>query len=168
MDLPIFWPYLTSSGWNWPSNNKICSILESTSNLQPEKEPYQYLGQLQILTFVWEFSIFKASELPTDLKKKYADMSLICSYNFLRFRRDQFLPNCRKPTLIYSLMRVFKNFQKIQKCWINFRKTLEKKVLECSRNFEKSLNSFKIYKRSKSLRKAQKNSTKKLQEVSNP
>jgi hypothetical protein len=39
----IFWPYLTSSGWNWPSNNKICTFLESGSNLQSEKVPYRFL-----------------------------------------------------------------------------------------------------------------------------
>jgi hypothetical protein len=53
----IFWPYLTSSGWNWPSNTKICTFSESASNLQSEKAPCRYIGQLQYLTIIWEFSI---------------------------------------------------------------------------------------------------------------
>jgi hypothetical protein len=54
-------------------------------------------GQLQILTFIWEFSIFKASGLPRNLKKnRYAEIIFIFCYNFLRVRRDQFLPNCNK------------------------------------------------------------------------
>jgi hypothetical protein len=61
--------YLTSSGWNWPSNNKIFTLLESASNLQSDKVPYRYIGQLQFLTFIWQFSIFKASGLSTNLIK---------------------------------------------------------------------------------------------------
>jgi hypothetical protein len=100
----IFWPYLTSSGWNWPSNNQIFTFLKSVSNLRSKKVPYRYIGQLQCLTFIWEFSIFKASGLPINLKKnKYADIDFTSHHNFFRVRRDQFLQNCKKkPTLIYS------------------------------------------------------------------
>jgi hypothetical protein len=57
--------------------------------LQPEKEPYRYTGQLQILTFIWEFSIFKASGLPTNLKKKikYAEIDFTSYHSFLRLRK---------------------------------------------------------------------------------
>jgi hypothetical protein len=72
----IFWPYWTSSGWNLPSNNTICTFLESASNLQ-ENRPYRYIGQLQFLTFIWEFLIFKASGLLTILKKKLRTQKLI-------------------------------------------------------------------------------------------
>jgi hypothetical protein len=95
----IFWPYLTSSGLNWPSNNKIFIFLESASNLKYEKVPYWYIGQLQFLTFIWEFSIFKASGLPTNLKKKkikYAEIDFTSYHSFLRVRRDKFRQNCKK------------------------------------------------------------------------
>jgi hypothetical protein len=94
----IFWPYLTSSGWNWPSNIKIFTFLESASNLQSEKVPYRYIGQLQFLTFIWEFSIFKASGLPINLKKKtkHAEIDFTSYHSYLRVRRDQFLPNSKK------------------------------------------------------------------------
>jgi hypothetical protein len=94
----IFWPYLTSSGWNWPSNNKLWIFLESTRNLQSKKVPYRYIGQLQFLTFIWKFFTFKASGLPTNLKKKikYAEIDFTPHHSFLRVRRDQFLPNCKK------------------------------------------------------------------------
>jgi hypothetical protein len=39
---------MTFSGWNLPSNNKICKLLEFASNLKPEKVPCLYIGQFQL------------------------------------------------------------------------------------------------------------------------
>jgi hypothetical protein len=115
----IFWPYLTSSGWKWPSNNKICTFLVSASNLQLEKVPHRYIGQLQFLTFIWEFSIFKASKLPTNLKKiKYASIDFTSHHSFLRVRRDHFLTNCKKKHTLLHMpicsVAVIQKWQKLQ------------------------------------------------------
>jgi hypothetical protein len=53
----IFWPYI------WPQVVVI-------------EVPYRYIGQLQFLSF-WQFSFFKASGLPTNLKKKISTQKLI-------------------------------------------------------------------------------------------
>jgi hypothetical protein len=50
------------------------------------------------LTLMWQFSIFKPWRLPTDLKKSTQKLSYC---NFLRVKRDQFQPNCKK---IYSII----------------------------------------------------------------
>jgi hypothetical protein len=57
-----------------------------------------------IFDFHMRFSIFKASGLLTNLKKKikHAEIDFTSHHSFLRVRRDQFLPNCKKPTLIYT------------------------------------------------------------------
>jgi hypothetical protein len=81
---------LTWNIYSWPSNNKIFTFLESASNLQSEKVPYWYIGQLQFLTFIWEFSIFKTSGLPTNLKKikiKYAEIDFTLHHSFLMLRK---------------------------------------------------------------------------------
>jgi hypothetical protein len=72
----IFSPYLTPSDWNWPSNNKICTFLESARHLQPEKVPISIYRATS--NFDLHMGIFnpQASELPTDLKKK------VCSNSF--------------------------------------------------------------------------------------
>jgi hypothetical protein len=43
--------------------------------------------------------------LLTNLKKKeinYAEIEFTSHHSFLRVKRDQFLPNCKKPTLIFN------------------------------------------------------------------
>jgi hypothetical protein len=86
------------SGWNWPSNNKIFTFLESARNLQSEKVPYRYIGQFQFLTFIWTFSIFKASWLSTNL------IDFTSHHSFLRVRRDLLLQDCKKTYPIYTVL----------------------------------------------------------------
>jgi hypothetical protein len=84
-----FWSISTCNIKSWLPNNKILTFLESANNLQSEKVPYRYIGQLQFLTFIWEFSIFKASGLPTNLEKKikYAEMDFTSHHSFVRLRK---------------------------------------------------------------------------------
>jgi hypothetical protein len=84
---PLFWHF-----WHFLTFltffDKIFSFLESASNLQSEKVPYRYIRKLQFFTFIWEFSIFKASGLSTNLKKKikYAEIDFTSHHSFLRVR----------------------------------------------------------------------------------
>jgi hypothetical protein len=86
------------SGWNWPSNNKILTFLESASNLQSEKVPY--IGQLRFFDLHIRIFNLQGLEAPDEPKKKknnkYAEIDFTSHHTFSRVRRDQFLQNCKK------------------------------------------------------------------------
>jgi hypothetical protein len=71
---------------------KMYKFTEFTKNTK--KVPYRYKGQLEFLTFIWEFSIFKASGLLTNQKNKinkYTEIDFTSHYSFLRLRNLKLL-----------------------------------------------------------------------------
>jgi hypothetical protein len=56
-----------------------------------------YNRQLQFLTFMWIINL-QGLGTPDKPKKKikYAEINFTSHHSFLRVRRDQFLPNCKK------------------------------------------------------------------------
>jgi hypothetical protein len=80
------------SGWNWPSNNKILTFLESASNLQSEKVPYRYIGATSI--FWPSYKNFQSSRPRGSRQTKKKAFQGSGEINFYKI--------VKKPTLIYK------------------------------------------------------------------
>jgi hypothetical protein len=91
---------------------KAWTFLESGSNLPPEKVPYCFLDQPQILTLYHDFSILTAYLREEDLKRSRAKVLL--SYSYATFKTSGLMNSSKNENHSTLLYEKFKWFNTVQ------------------------------------------------------